>query len=461
METPSENPNPYPPSSHYAPRTKEPSFWEANRVLIKGMLIGILILIMLIPSAVIQNLVKERAERQQEVIAEVSSKWAEPQTIVGPVLMLPYQKSVLLSNGKTDVQRKIAYFLPDQLHVNGKILPQTRHRSIYEVTLYRSDVGLSGSFSPLNLASLQISPDEVLWNEARLLMGLGDARGLEDEVSLQWNDRELKLEAGLPQNDVLTGGLNALVPCNAGEAIQFQIRLQVKGSEYFYLTPVGKTTTVSLQSTWKDPAFDGKYIPIGDTAEKSKDGFKANWKIVQASRDYPQSWTNSNQKIAESAFGVRLLQPTNSYAKTERSVKYALLFIGLTFTVFFFIELLQKKQVHPLQYFLVGIALTVFYTLLLSISEYAGFNKAYAIATAATVSLIGMYVWSIFKKGKIAVGFTFALGALYAYIFFLIQLQDYALLFGSIGLFLVVALAMYSSRKVDWYNVGRKAASST
>src|SRR5688572_29305596 len=121
METPSENPNPYPPSSHYAPRTKEPSFWETNRVLIKGMLIGILILIMLIPSAVIQNLVKERAERQQEVIAEVSSKWAEPQTIVGPVLMLPYQKSVLLSNGKTDVQRKIAYFLPDQLHVNGKI----------------------------------------------------------------------------------------------------------------------------------------------------------------------------------------------------------------------------------------------------------------------------------------------------------------------------------------------------
>lgn len=462
METSSENPNPWQQPSVTSPgSTKEPNFWEVNRVLIKGILIGTLILVMLIPSALISNLVQERATRQQEVIQEVSSKWASPQTVTGPVLMIPYNEYSTLNDGKKQVHKRKAYFLPDQLRIDGKLPTQTRHRSIYDVTLYRADISLSGSFDPVNLASLQIAPDQVLWNEARLIMGLSDARGLEDEVSLQWNDAALKLEAGVPENEVLSSGLNTPVSCNATQTTQFSIRLKVKGSEYFYLTPVGKTTTVSLQSPWKNPAFDGKYIPIGDTAEKSKNGFSANWKIVQASRPYPQSWTNSNQKIAESAFGVRLIQPTNSYTKTERSVKYALLFIGLTFAVFFFIELLQKKQIHPLQYLLVGIALSVFYTLLLSFSEYAGFNMAYVIAAGATISLIGLYVWSMFKKGRIAFGFTLALSSLYAYIFFLIQLQDYALLFGSVGLFLVVALAMYSSRKVDWYNVGKKTALSS
>jgi inner membrane protein len=435
----------------------ENNFWETNRLLIKGIIIGILILVMMIPSAVIFNLVQERAERQQQVINEVSSKWAEPQTIVGPVLMVPYNKYSTDGKGQTTSSRNMAYFLPDKLDIKGGLTPETRHRSIYDVILYQSDITLNGSFDKLNLAVLNIGAENVLWNEARLVMGLSDARGLEDEVLLQWNNNSQKLDAGVPENDVLLSGLQAAVACNAESSGNFSIRLKVKGSAYFYLTPLGKSTTVKLNSAWQNPAFDGKYLP-NSTADISDKGFNATWKIQQASRSYPQQWTNTNQKLSESAFGVRLLQPTDTYAKTERSVKYALLFIGLTFAVFFFIELLQKKQIHPLQYLLVGIALTVFYTLLLSFSEYIGFNKAYAIAAVATITLIGLYVWSMFKQGKIAIGFTLALGSLYAYIFFLIQLQDYALLFGSVGLFVVVALAMYSSRKVDWYHVGKKPA---
>lgn len=462
METPSEHDHPEnrPQSRYPHPPKKENNFWETNRVLLKGAIIGILILVMLIPSAVITGLVKERAARQQEVIAEVSSKWAEPQTITGPVLMIPYNEYSNAGDGKTSMHKKLAYFLPDQLNINGKLLPEERHRSLYDVTLYRSDLTLSGNFDKLDLATLQISPEQVLWNEARLMIGLDDARGLEDEVLLQWNNSPSKLEAGLPVNDVITSGLNIPVAINAAQQATFSIRLKIKGSEYCRFIPVGKTTSVVLQSPWKNPAFEGRYIP-NNSAEISKDGFTASWKIMQASRPYPQQWTNGSRKLSESSFGVRLIQPTDSYAKTERSVKYALLFIGLTFAVFFFIELLQKKQIHPLQYLLVGIALTVFYTLLLSISEYTGFNIAYAIAATATITLIGLYVWSMFKKMKIAAGFTFALGSLYAYIFFLIQLQDYALLFGSIGLFLVVAFAMYSSRKVDWYNLNKKIVPAT
>lgn len=451
QQTP-DQPKPAPPQPTY-------NFWETNRLLIKGIVIGLLILIMLIPSAVITNLVQERAERQQAVIEEVSRKWAEPQTITGPLLVVPYNEYSTNSKGEKVTSKNKAYFLPEQLNINGDILPENRHRSIYDVTLYRSDVTLSGSFSKPDLASLKISPENVLWNEARLVMGVHDPRGLEDEVSLQWNGNSQKLEAGVPENDVLPTGLNAAVAFNADLQAQFGIRLKVKGSEYFYFTPVGKTTAVHLKSAWKNPSFEGQYLP-NTTADISDKGFDATWKIPQSSRPYPQAWVNGNQKIGESAFGVRLLQPTDTYAKTERSVKYALLFIGLTFAVFFFIELLQKKQIHPLQYLLVGIALTVFYTLLLSFSEYIGFNKAYAIAATATITLIGLYVWSMFKQGKIAIGFTLALGSLYAYIFFLIQLQDYALLFGSVGLFVVVALAMYSSRKVDWYHVGKKSAAA-
>lgn len=442
------------------PVRREPNFWETNRLLIKGIIIGILILVMMIPSAFIFNLVQERAERQQQVIHEVSSKWSEPQTIVGPVLMLPYNEFSTDSKGQTTSTRSMAYFLPDKLDIKGTLRSEERHRSIYDVTLYRSDIILSGNFAKLNLAALKINPENVLWDEARLVMGLSDARGLEDEVLLQWNDNNQKLEAGVPENAVLPSGLQAAVTCNTEAEANFNIKLKVKGSEYFYLTPLGKSTLVKLNSTWQNPAFDGKFLP-NNTVDISDKGFDATWKIQQASRSYPQQWTNANQKLSESAFGVRLLQPTDTYVKTERSVKYALLFIGLTFAVFFFIELLQKKQIHPLQYFLVGIALTVFYTLLLSFSEYIGFNKAYAIAAAATITLIGLYVQSMFKQAKIAIGFTLALGSLYAYIFFLIQLQDYALLFGSVGLFAVVALAMYSSRKVDWYHTGKKSAAQS
>ncbi len=443
-----------------APQQRPPSFWESNKLLIKGFVIGILILIMLIPAAIISDLVRERANRQQEVVNEVSRKWAEPQTIVGPVLMLPYKTMEKDSKGVVTETKSIAYFLPDKLNIKGSILPETRHRSIYEVMLYRSDLTFTGNFDNLNLASLNIKPEQVIWNEARLAVGIQDTRGLDDETNFTWNNGNQKLEPGVPDNNIVATGISNLVNVDAAGSNQFSIKLKLKGSEYFYVTPVGKTTLVNISSPWSNPAFDGKYLP--DTnADVTQQGFNATWKIQQASRPYPQSWVSGTHRLAESAFGVRLIQPTDNYAKTERSVKYALLFIGLTFAVFFFIELLQKKQIHPLQYLLVGIALSVFYTLLLSFSEYIGFNKAYVIAAAATIALIGLYVWSMFHKAKIAIGFTLALGSLYAYIFFLIQLQDYALLFGSIGLFVVVALAMYSSRKIDWYHINTRTPSGS
>ncbi len=425
----------------------EISFWERNRMLIKGFLIGFLILIMMIPTVFLFQLVNERQARQQEVINEVSSKWGASQTITGPMIAIPYYS-------KTDKAKKTAYYLPESLDVSGNMSPEVRHRSLYDVKLYRSDLTLSGKFNPVTAEELQILPEDMYWNEAHLIMGVGDAKGLEEEVSISLNGKEQMMEAGTPDNSLFAEGLNIPLHDELKNKMDYTIHIKIKGSSDLRFVPLGKTTQVALNSTWKDPAFDGQYLP-SKTPEITSKGFTAYWKVLQVSRSYPQTWKEGTYDVSKSAFGVKLIQPTDGYAMTERCVKYAILFIALTFTVFFFMEIMQKRQVHPLQYILVGFALCIFYTLLLSISEYAGFNPAYLIASSATVTLIGSYVWSIFKKLKIALGFTIALSALYGYIFILIQLQDYALIFGSIGLFVILAVIMFYSGKIDWYGSAR------
>ncbi len=426
------------------------SFLDRNRLLIKGFLIGFLILLMLIPAAFIGNLVRERQERQTQVVEEVSSKWATSQTVTGPVLIVPYNYTYKGTDEKLITQRKTLHLLPESLRISGDVSPEIRKRSLYQVMLYRSALKLEGAFAPAQLTNLGIEPQNIFWNEAHILLGITDARGLEEEVTLSWPGGVRKLEPGMPENGALSTGLSIPIAFDPAAGAAFTLSLKLRGSAALSFTPTGKSTEVRLRSPWRHPAFDGKYLP-DTTAEIGKDGFTAHWKILSSSRAFPQVWKDNKVDIGGSAFGVRLIQPADGYAKTERSVKYAILFIALTFIVFFFLEILQKRQVHPLQYLLVGFALCVFYTLLLSISEYTGFNTAYFIAALATVSLIGSYVWSVFRNGLTALGFTAALGGLYGYIYILIQLEDYALLFGSIGLFVILAILMYASRKIDWY----------
>ena len=432
-------------------------YFVQNRVWFKGLLIGMLILLMLIPAAFVSNLVQERAARQEEVAREVSSKWAGAQTVTGPVLVVPYYVVSTDEKGETSRTVRQAYFLPDKLGISCSLRPEVRHRSLYDVTLYRSQIRLDGAFTPPDIRRLQLAPEQMIWEDARLLVGIGDARGLEEEISLSWNNDIRQMEAGIPANEAVQHGLNAPVAIDAQTPVRFSMDIRLKGSGHLYLTPAGKTTNVVMSAPWKDPAFDGQYLP-SETPSVSEKGFTARWKIMDVSRSYPQSWKDGSYDIGAAAFGVKLLQPVDSYAKTDRSVKYALLFISLTFAVFFFLEIRQKKQIHPLQYILVGFALCIFYTLLLSVSEYTGFNPAYAIAATATVLLVGMYTWSIFRSRKTGLGFSLALTMLYAYIFILIQLQDYALLFGSIGLFCILAGMMYYSRKIDWYHTGKQSA---
>jgi inner membrane protein len=433
------------------------TFWQRNSVMIKAMVVGFLVLVLLIPSAFIMSLVNERSQRQEEVVQEVSSKWALAQTFTGPFITIPYTVTQLDEKGKQFGIKKVAYFLPEQLLVNGKLIPEIRSRSIFKVALYKTDLNISGSFSPINVKSLGIDPATVNWKDVRICFGLSDNRGIAEQVMLNWKGMNTELEPGLPENFISTTGINALIANTDAlqtEAHPFSMNLKLNGSEQLYFTPLGKQTTVSMNSSWKDPAFEGKYLPKHKVVNDS--GFTAKWEVSHFQREIPQSFTDTKPAVHEAGFGVRLLQANDSYGKTMRSVKYALLFIALTFCIYFFIELIKKRHVHPLQYILVGVALCIFYTLLLSISEYLGFDFAYLIASFATVLLIGLYTKSLFHEWSIAGAFFLFLSMLYGFIYILIRLQDGALLFGSIGLFILLAIVMYYSKKIDWSGTSSK-----
>ncbi|MBX2921816.1 MAG: cell envelope integrity protein CreD [Chitinophagaceae bacterium] len=437
--------------------TQTESFWSQNKLTIKGILVAFLILAMLIPTLFILALVEERAQRKNEVVRETTAKWASAQAISGPVLIIPYTETPKASDGNEKPVKKLAYFLPEHLTINGKINPEKKSRTVYDVIVYRSFMNVEGNFAPLLGELPEIDPAGLLLNEARICIGISDFRGIEDQLALEWNGVHAIFNTGIPENDVLKEGLSTAVVISQealGSPISFKLAIGLKGSENISFTPVGKTTQVQLSSSWPNPSFDGSFLPTGSTVTDK--GFTANWKIQHLNRSYPQSWKDMKYDIKESTVETKLLQPVDSYAQTKRSVKYAVLFIALTFALYFFVEITQKKKVHPIQYVLVGMALCVFYTLLLSVSEYLGFNTAYAIAASATIILITLYTKSLFAEWKVALLFASLLSLLYGFIFVLIQLQDNALLFGSVGLFAVLAIIMYYSRKINWYGTGQK-----
>lgn len=435
------------------------SFWQKNKLLIKSFFIGFLILVLLIPTLFIMFLVTDREKRKEEVVREVSSKWAGSQTLTGPFLMIPYYEEQKENNVIVS-RKKYMFLLPDELLVNGKIAPQIKHRSIFSVPVYNSNIQLSGRFKIAKPDKLPVPISALHFDESIVCMGISDFKGIGESLQMRWNDTTVSFETGVPEIDWLDAGISSPLKITAGDvannAANFIINLSLKGSERLYITPLGNNTKVHFESDWPNPAFDGKYLP--DTSIVNPKGFSADWKILHYNRSYPQHFTTINQySIGESAFGINLLQPVDAYGQTMRSVKYAVLIIALTFFVYFFLEIYYRRSVHPLQYILIGFALVIFYTLLLSISEYVDFAFAYLIASSATVLLISWYTKSIFKQWKIVLLFAFILSLLYLFIYVIIQLQDNALLFGSIGLFLLLIIIMYFSRKVNW-NAEEKAA---
>lgn len=425
-------------------------FYRQNRLVLKSIFIGILMLVLLIPVFLIRQLVEDRQQRHDQVLREVGSTWAGTQTISGPILVVPYVVPSHDAQGKALRDIRKAFFLPDTLSLRGTLSPERRHRGIFEVVLYRSALQLQGRFSALQPEALSVPAENWLPQEAYLMMGVSDLRGISNRPEFHWNGQALAASPGMPENNLLEEGLSvpvALTPEDlAHGAFDFSVALDLRGSESLQVVPAGRTTQVHLQSAWNNPSFGGAFLP--KTYALSDMGFAADWTVLDLNRNLPQRWTGESHKLDPSAFGVSLMLPVDLYQKVTHCVKYAILVIALTFAVFFIVENAQREPVHPFSYILIGLALCVFYTLLLSLSEYLDFGLAYAIATASTAGLVALYSSWLFRQRRVSwlVGGT--LLALYGFIYTLVQLQDYALLLGSLGLFAILGLLMYCTRKL-------------
>jgi inner membrane protein len=426
------------------------SLFDKGKLFFKSIIIFIMALGLWIPTYIILEMVKERKSRQAEAVADISNMWAGKQTVVGPILMVPYYVNAKNDNGVPVLLKKSIYFLASKSDVKAKIFPEKRYRGIYQVIVYRSEISINGKFNPLAWQQLRIPEQNILWNEASLLFQVSDnIRGVSEDLSINWQDSNLTFNpqpAGLsPMKDALMATIQ-LSPEEAAKEHTYSMKLSLNGSEQLLIAAAARENKVDIQSSWPDPSFTGAKLP--DLREVSDSGFVASWKFMN--RSVPQVWDNNYYDLSQATLGADLLIPVDSYNKTERSVKYALLCIILTFAAFFLVETMYKRPLHLIQYGLAGLAMVLFYTLLLSISEYTGFNLAYLISGIATIGLITWFVGSIMKSSKLGLFIGFVLTVVYGYIFTIIQLQDYALLMGSIGLFIALAIIMYFSRKLHW-----------
>jgi len=433
----------------------QPTFTEKYSAIIKMVMIGVLVILLLLPSYLVQQLIREREQNQDQVKREISSKWGAQQRLAGPVISIPYNHYITDNDSKTRRSTKqYIHLMPSTLKVKGTVDTSMLSRSIYKVIAYTSDLEIEGTFDGEELNTIADLPSNADWDNATINFGLSDLTGIQDEINLQVNEQTIKFNPGMDDRSLFHSGVSAPISISPEGKISFNFKLKLKGTESIEFLPVGKETRVSLHSACPNPNFYGTFLPADrDVTEK---GFDAEWKVLHLNRNYPQAWAHNGHDIDYSAFGVELMLDVDPYQKTMRSAKYAILFIAMTFLTFFFIEVLSKKKIHPIQYILIGLVLILFYVLLLSISEQLGFNWGYFIGSSAVVLLITIYTASVLQSNKKSMVMFAILTTLYGFIFIIIQMAEYSLLFGSIGLFLFLAAVMLASRKVDWYNIGLK-----
>jgi inner membrane protein len=421
----------------------------------------------------IEALVAEREGRRRAAVDEIGSTWGGPQTLLGPVLVLPHRVlrkenivltppsgATLASPGlvqeKTRVEIAHAGFLPQRVRFEGTLVPERRRRGIFEVAVYAVELTVSGTLGAPDLRALGLDPADVAFEDAFLSVALTDTRGIREETTVLWDGAPVKFRPGPGHSGLGTSGIHApLAGFDAQKAPHtFAFTFHLQGTESLSVAPLGGSTEAVLSSPWPSPSFSGSFLP--ETRRVGPGGFAGTWRVSSFGRSYPQSWKACppSDAIAASVFGVRLFLPADAYQQTTRALKYAILFVGLTFLAFGLFEILGGLRLHPLQYLLVGFALALFYLLLLSLSEHAGFGPAYLAAASATTLLVAGYgVWALSARTR-ALLLGAGLATLYGYLFVLLRLEDWALVLGAAALFAILAGIMFGTRHVDWWLLG-------
>lgn len=466
-----------------------------NSSVLKMVVIFFLTSFMLIPMSWIYDLIQERRQREESVTKEIAQKWGRAQVVSAPVLAIPYsyweetlQKD---AEGKSASVKTLAhdwiFMLPEKSDIKVSVTPETLNRGIYQSVVYTAKVSIKGNFNKPDLSALRIDGNTVDWKNARIIFGVEDIKGLSLSPSLYFAGNHYTLKKDNSIQGVFPNMLEA-APIGLGEddkvASTFELNYEIKGSKSFNFLPLADQTKLMVEGSWSNPSFNGGFLP--DDRKVGQEGFQAVWNIASFGRKLPQQWIGlqriynfadiplsredmimTSEELSNPAsqssvatdtdmVQVNFLPEVNNYQKTYRVAKYGILVIVLTFASLFFTEIIKKQRIHILQYILIGIAMVVFYSLLLAISEHLGFNIAYLIASIATVSLIASFILMITQQKKTALLFGMILSLFYVFIYVLMQLRDYSLIVGSIGIFIILAVLMKLSTKVNWYTFDRQ-----
>lgn len=436
------------------------------------ILVGLLTLFLLIPLQLVKNLVSERKYRQAEVISEINSKWGNEVFFYGPILKVPYTTYVEneVHNPKTNavtIERRAelqyAYFFPEELRNSSDVKTETKNRNNYESVVFTAQMDFTGKYSKPDFSSKNIPNENIQWEKSTILIKTTNLSSIKNQVFITLSGKEYAFEpiyeATNTENSYeypLESSYTTVASLETGfidfknhfEDGNFSFSIKYDGSSKIGIVPIGKTTESNIKSDWKAPSFVGNFLPY--EKEITNDGFSANWKILHINRPFSQQNFGTLPDIQQYAFEVDFVIPVDEYQQNERASKYGFLVIGLTFLIFFLLQTISKIKIHIFQYTMIGLALVLFYTLLISITEHSSFSKAYLVASLMIILLISFYSVSILKNKKFPLFIGVSLSAIYGFIFTIIQLENYALLVGSVGLFFILALVMYVSRKIDW-----------
>ena len=429
----------------------------------KLLMVGLLTLALLIPLFFVQDLISERSGRKKTVQSELSNLWGKDIEFYGPILKIPYKTITETTftedlTGKQKIQsvetEEIAYFFPNELINNSKIKKNTSlKRGIYNNVVFKASMKFKGNFNIPDFEKLNLKPENIIWSKASLIVKTTNSKSIKSNFNLLLNDQKFNLESKT-DDDKYYGTLETSIFDHKLIAkdgkINFDFNMEYNGSNSVTFIPIGKTTKVNIESDWESPSFFGMFAAEDATKKISNKGFSADWNVLAINRNFEQQYASLLPKLTEYSFGVKLLETVDEYQQNERASKYGFLVIALTFLIFFLIQSISKVNIHIFQYTMIGIALIMFYTLLIAITEHSSFSLAYSIAGISVVVLISLYSISILKGRKFPVFIGLSLTTLYGFIFVIIQLEDYALLVGSIGVFAILAIVMYCSSKIDW-----------
>jgi inner membrane protein len=426
--------------------------WTSTSISLKLGIIAFLIILLLIPKSLVDDLIYERQQRQNEAETEVTDKWSREQLVMGHYVSVPYiieHKTEYDGEVNIEKEKKTIYLFPETLKIKGELEGESLHRGIFDVVVYKANLKVYSTLNFDGIGRLNIDSSKVLWDQAKLHLSVSDLRGIGKNPSIKINGVLHTAEPYYDNHNALSGLEVKLNSIGENSPLAVETIMMLKGSKELNFVPLGKTSEVELSGQWQDPSFDGNFLP--DHREVNDKGFKGIWEILHFNRGFGQEFTSTLPNMHQSTFGLKLRMAVDQYQQSTRSSKYGILIILLSFLSLFLMETITKRRIHPLQYILIGLALILYYTLLISISEHTGFNVAYFIASAITIVLLGFYTHTMFKELKKSLIFTGILSVFYAFIFVITKEQDYALLIGSVGMFIALAATMIATKRIAWY----------